>query len=145
MENLILSKQDEYILDRFNVCRDSSTGYYRIYFKGGKYIYLHRFILNAKKGEIVDHKNRNKNDNTRGNLRIVSASLNCYNSKNSNKLGRGIYFDKFGNRFRACISKNNKTLKLGSFKNILDAKVAYNIKALEIYGSNAYQHNINIH
>lgn len=142
MEELILSKEDLFLLENNKIRLDKSNGYFRIYFKN-RYEYLHRFIIKAKKGEIVDHINRNKKDNRRENLRIVSAKLNSYNKDIKNALGRGIYFDKSGNRYRACISDNNKTLKLGSFKNINDAKKAYNIKSYELYGENAFQHEIN--
>lgn len=37
-------------------------------------------------------------------------------NKDSVTNAKGIYFDKYGKRYRACISVNNKTLKLGSFK-----------------------------
>ena len=53
-----------------------------------------------------------------------------------------IYFDKCGSRYRACISHKNKTLKLGSFKDIESAKRAYNAKAYEIYKENAVLHDI---
>lgn len=140
MENLLLSDSDKHLIKKHKVYLDKSIGYYRMYLGSGKYVYLHRYILNAKKGELVDHINRNKNDNRRDNLRIVSFKLNSYNRDVTNDLGRGIYFDKVGNRFRACISHKNKTLKLGSFKCINEAKIAYNKKAYEIYGENAYQH-----
>lgn len=141
MEKLILSEEDKGILSERRVRWDGSNGYYRVYEKGCKtYTYLHRLILNAKKGEIVDHIDRNRHNNTRENLRIASASLNCYNRNVENKFGRGIYLDKWGNRFRACISLKNKTLKLGSFLSLMDAKKAYNKKSLELYGENAFQH-----
>jgi len=99
-------------------------------------------ILKAKKGEIVDHINRDKSDNRRENLRLVSKSLNCYNREVENELGRGIYFDSWGNRYRACISHKGKTIKLGSSKDISVVKRLYNLKAKEIYGDDAYQHVI---
>jgi hypothetical protein len=139
MEDLILSKEDLFLLEKHKIRLDKNTGYFRIYLKDN-YQYLHRFIIGAKKGEIVDHIDRNKKNNSRENLRIVSYSLNAYNKEINNKLGRGIYYDKCGNRYRACISHNNKTLKLGSFKNIEDAKKAYNNKSFEIYGENAFIH-----
>jgi hypothetical protein len=122
---------------------DDSNGYWRVRVCGG-YQYLHRIVANAKDGEIVDHINRDKNDNRPENLRIVSKSLNNYNKPINNSLGRGIYFDSYGKRFRACISFMGKTLKLGSFNNVNDAKAAYNIKAREIYGDDAYQHQIEV-
>jgi len=141
MDGLILSKEDLYLVERHKIRLDKSNGYFRIYL-GKKYQYLHRFIIGAKKGEIVDHIDRNKLNNSRDNLRIASCSLNCYNKEVINKNGRGIYFDKYGSRYRACISYKNKTLKLGSFKTIIEAKIAYNNKAKEIYGNDAFIHDV---
>lgn len=140
MDKLIISDDDKHLLTDYKVRFDNSNGYYRVYSKGGKYVYLHRLVSGAKKGDIVDHIDRDKHNNQRGNLRIVSKSLNNYNRDVVNSLGRGIYFDKAGNRYRACISVEHKTLKLGSFKNINEAKKAYNEASLKIHGDNGYQH-----
>ncbi len=142
MEDLLISEKDLFLIKDNKIYFDNSVGYYKIYLGKNKFTYLHRYILNAKKGEIVDHINRNKKDNRRENLRFVSAKLNNYNKNVKNKLGRGIYYDKYGKRYRACISNENKTLKLGSFKTIFEAKKAYNLKAIEMYGKDAYQHEI---
>jgi hypothetical protein len=142
MKKLKLSKCDLPLLNGKKITLDKSTGYYRILLGNNKYIYLHRYIMNAKKGDIIDHIDRYKNNNQRCNLRFVTFSENNYNREVKNNLGRGIYFDKSGNRFRACISFKNKTLKLGSFKDIEKAKIAYNIKAKEIHGDSAFQHLI---
>lgn len=142
MEGLILSDEDLHLLSEYRIRFEKTNGYFRIYFKGGTYEYLHRYVIKAKKGEYVDHIDRNKKNNSRDNLRIVSCSLNAYNKDVRNHLGRGIYFDKCGSRYRACISHKNKTLKLGSFKDIESAKRAYNAKAYEIYKENAVLHDI---
>lgn len=42
--------------------------------------YLHRVLMNAKKGQIVDHINHNTLDNKRENLRIVTFAENRKNS-----------------------------------------------------------------
>ena len=142
MENLLISKEDEELLKLYRILFDKNSGYFRVYLGKGEYTYLHRLIVNAKKGDIVDHIDRNRQNNTRENLRIVTRATNNYNREVKNKLGRGIYFDKFGNRFRACISHENKTLKLGSFKTLIEAKEAYNKKAVELRGDDAYLHVI---
>ena len=142
MENLLISKEDEELLKLYRILFDKNSGYFRVYLGKGEYTYLHRLIVNAQKGDIVDHIDRNKQNNTRENLRIVTRATNNYNKEIKNKLGRGIYFDKFGNRFRACISHENKTLKLGSFKTLIEAKEAYNKKAVELRGDDAYLHVI---
>jgi len=143
MEGLRVSNEHKYLIDNNSIYEDKSTGYFQIYFNKKAY-YLHRFIMQATPGQIVDHINRDKKDNRINNLRFVTKSENNYNSGNRRRsnFGRGISFDKFGNRFRACISHNNKTLKLGSFSNTRGAKIAYNKKAKEIYGDMAFQHDI---
>ena len=122
---LLLSPQDEHLRSRCKL--DNSVGYYRV----GKTL-LHRLIMNAKSGDIIDHIDRIKTNCQRENLRFVTKSQNNRNRLVENKLGRGVYFDKSGNRYRSCISINNKTIKLGSFKTIEEAKSAYNKKLEEI-------------
>lgn len=126
-------------VDRLKPYYDKSNGYIFILINGKK-LYMHRYLLLAKKGEIVDHINRDKLDNRCSNLRITTHSRNNYNRNVVNNEMRGIYYDKYGSRWRACISTNNKTLKLGSFKTIEEAKKAYNKKAIDIYGSLAVLH-----
>lgn len=46
--------------------------------------YLHRKIINAGNGKIVDHINRDKLDNRRDNLRIVSHAKNILNQNSNN-------------------------------------------------------------
>src|SRR5690606_29717188 len=47
----------------------------------GKFTYMHRLITGAGKGEVVDHINDNKYDNTRSNLRITTNQNNIRKSK----------------------------------------------------------------
>lgn len=63
--------------------------------EGGKKrtIRLHRLIIGSKDGEIVDHINRNKLDNRRHNLRVVSAGENIRNSDRFDQ-AKYYYFDK---------------------------------------------------
>jgi hypothetical protein len=45
----------------------------------GKQLYLHRYLMNANKGQFVDHVNGNGLDNRRCNLRFSSISENNAN------------------------------------------------------------------
>ena len=52
-----------------------------------RHIILSRFIIDAKEGQIVDHINRNPQDNRRSNLRIVTGRQNSLNKRCKNKTG----------------------------------------------------------
>jgi hypothetical protein len=130
----LIDKQNLHKIRSKALCYDKSIGYVLIK-EGGKWILLHRYLMNAKSGQVVDHINRDKTDNRIKNLRFVNKSQNNFNRNVKKRdLPRGIYFDKYGNRYRACLSVNNKTLKLGSFKTIKEAKKVYDEKIIEIYG-----------
>lgn len=59
----------------------SSTHFYAKRFQGKTPIYLHRFLMSAKKGQLVDHINGNTLDNRKKNLRFVCGSQNNANQK----------------------------------------------------------------
>ena len=50
-----------------------------------KTIFLHRFIMNASKGVVIDHHNHNRLDNRKENLFITEHSNNSSNRKGANK------------------------------------------------------------
>lgn len=124
----------------------TKKGYYiaRI---NGKQIQLHRYLLDAKDGDIVDHINNNGNDvsiNTLDNLRINTNTGNSHNkSKNKNASSKfyGVSYKKSINRWRASISKEHIEYYLGCYKIEIQAAIAYNIKAKELYNNFA---NLNI-
>ena len=105
--------------------------------KDGRHLRMHRLIMNAREGEIVDHINGNTLDNRRANLRIVSASQNAINRRKrlDNKSGvTGVYFSKAHNRWFACINIDKKKQTIGLFKTIEEAVAARKEKEKEVYG-----------
>ena len=73
---------------------------------------------------ILDHINRNPDDNKISNLRLANFSENQQNTKvrTDNLCGhKGLSFDSKYNVYKVRISKNGKTYNLGRFKNIQDA------------------------
>ena len=101
------------------------------------HILLHRFIINAKLGEEVDHINGDTLDNRKANLRICSHAQNQRNmkKKNTNTSGfKGVSLDKQKTRWRARITINGKEKTLGAYATPLEAYSAYCIAAKDIHG-----------
>jgi len=101
-------------------------------------IRMHRMIMNAKKGERVDHINGNRLDNRVSNLRLCTNAENVRNSKirSNNTTGyKGVYQHKSKsfNKFEAYIWVDYKKIILGYFKNKIDAAKAYNKGALKYH------------
>lgn len=102
---------------------------------------LHRLVIKAQKGEIVDHINHDKQDGRKENLRIVTSRQNAYNRKpeRANKTGlKGVTYAAYGNKWRVHIMSNGKNHYLGSFTSPELAAKAYNEKAIELHGDHAY-------
>lgn len=110
---------------------------------GGKCIYLHRFIMNARPDQEVDHANGIKSDYQRENLRICTHSQNCANrSPQSNcKLGvKGVSWHR--GKYRAVIRINRKNIDLGRSKSLREAAEMYNRGAIKYFGEFAYQNDL---
>ena len=89
----------------------------------GKTRLFHHFVIQSSVGYDRDHINKNKLDNRKGNLRIVSRSINNYNRYNSNKYGvKGVYYKN--GKFISRINYKNKRIHLGCFDTIEEAKIA---------------------
>lgn len=84
---------------------------------------LHRFVMKATSGQMIDHINKNKLDNRKENLRITSRSVNVHNSKMhiTNTSGtKGVCFHRGTEKWEAFISIDGKrTRKL--FETVEDA------------------------
>lgn len=103
--------------------------------KNRKMIYMHRLILQVPKGLFTDHIDHNTLNNQKHNLRIVTKSKNMFNSKIAKHNTSGIkgvhrytvrqrYKNKIYeyHRWKATITINGKTIWLGVFKNLDDAR-----------------------
>lgn len=88
---------------------------------------------------MYDHKDVNGLNNQKENLRPATYSQNNHNSfkytarKYTSKY-KGVSLRKENNTWRACIAKDNEYINLGHFKTEIEAALAYNKKALELYG-----------
>lgn len=114
-----------------------SDGYGRITINK-KLQLVHRLITNATNGDIVDHINNNKLDNRKQNLRIVNHSINNQNikKKGGTSIYKGVFYLEKTNNWKVNIQFNKKRIYLGIFDNEKNAGLAYNKKAIELYGNN---------
>lgn len=105
----------------------------------GKRVYMHRLILCAQKGSVVDHIDGNGLNNTVDNIRIISSKDNVrhrvHKNKNNSSLYRGVIFKK--GKWLARIGVDYKTLYLGSFYSPMEAAKAYDTAALFHFGEYA--------
>ncbi len=127
----------------------SAAGYYagtNVRIKPGrtgafKTMKMHRFVVGAADGEVVDHKNHDTLDNRVENLRRCTSRDNARNSnkRKENKSGfKGVSWHKAADGWVAQISITESGVRrgihLGVFEDRLAAARAYDVAAREHYG-----------
>lgn len=100
-----------------------------------KSILMHKFILNYFGDLDVDHKNGDKFDNRKSNLRICTHQNNGTNrklSKNNKSKYKGVSWYKRDSTWEVKIMVNYKDIFLGRYKNLEEA-IKVRIEAEEKY------------
>jgi hypothetical protein len=104
---------------------------------GGKLTRLHRYLFNPPSDVVMDHRDGNKLDCRKQNLRLCENTLNSRNSKikrNNTSGYPGI--NKFADgKYRVRITVNRKELNIGRFSTLSDAIDARIAAELKHYGS----------
>lgn len=100
-------------------------------------VLMHREIMGAKPGEVVDHINGNTLDNRRKNLRIVTHAQNSWNSKRRRKGLKGAFKHEYSGLWRSHIMAHGTLHFLGYFVTELEAHRAYCKAAKKLHGNYA--------
>lgn len=99
---------------------------------------LHRFIMDAREDEVVDHENGDRWDCRKEKLRVATLSQNAANRPTTSleRAWKGIY--PHGNRWKARIKLEGRNVYLGSFQTAQEAAYAYDAAAKRLFGEFAY-------
>ena len=93
---------------------------------GRTWVYLHRLVIGASDGQIVDHIDGNGLNNCRKNLRFVTRQQNAWNVHTSGSIG----VTKKKNGWRARIRIDGQRVELGNFVDQITAAAVYDYFAI---------------
>jgi len=111
----------------------SNKGYAKTYFHG-KHVSVHTLLVGGR----VDHRNRDRLDDTRENLRPATIRQNNANVAPRAKSGfKGVIKDPTCNSYEALISVDGKMVHLGNFRTKEMAALAYDLWAVDLHGQYA--------
>lgn len=158
----IVSDEDYEFLSQWKWCYGKRGYATRTNKRTNKHDSIHRLVMERLIGrelasnEICDHINRNRLDNRRDNLRLVTLTENNANrgkTKGCSSIYKGVcksitkYTRKDGSiskyvNWIAYIGSRKNRKNLGVFPTEKEAAIAYNIAALKTYGEFAALNNV---
>jgi hypothetical protein len=106
-----------------------------------KRIRMHREILNPPDNTQVDHIDENGLNNQRYNLRVCTNQQNQMNRgpvPNTISKYKGVTWYRPTEKWKAQIKIDSKNYHLGYFHSETDAAMAYDKRAIEVFGNFAY-------
>lgn len=116
-------------------------------YNGSRSLAMHRVVMDTPKGMDTDHVNGQTLDNRKENLRVCTRSQNCQNKKlrcDSASGFKGVDYrntENLAKPYRAYIGvpeSSGKSIYLGWFETAEEAALAYDEKAIELFGEYAH-------
>lgn len=105
---------------------------------GYRRVSMHQLLLGGRPRCDIDHINGNGIDNRRENLRHCTHRQNVWNQKSRGGRSqyRGVVYDTGSPRkpWRALLGVGYERYRLGRFRTEIEAALAYDKKAVEVYG-----------
>lgn len=141
IDNFIVKFDDDDLskihLKKWTVSKNKNVFYARC----GR-IYMHRFIMNAIKGQMIDHINGDGLDNRKENLRFASHQMNKANSSYKKATYEFIGVSAVKRKgvlkkFKVQIKKDGKNKHIGYFLSEIEAAKAYDNCVKLMHGSMA--------
>lgn len=106
--------------------------------KRPRVIRMHQMIIDVPKGFQCDHKDRDRFNNTRSNLRVCDQFQQMQNRQKTKRPCsshyKGVYWLKEPKIFRCGIYANKKHYHLGRFADERDAALSYNAACRILHG-----------
>lgn len=139
-QQALVDDEDYAELSQFKwTAQRSRYSFYAARYEGKKYVYMHRAIMQPGPGLEIDHKDGNKLNNLRSNLRIATRAQNMRgflrNRVTKTSRYRGVHFYHRDNKWHARITFESKSLHLGYFELEFAAALAYDRKCRELFGN----------
>ena len=127
-------------LSKHKWCASSKRGtaYALRHTKEGRIVYMHRQIMRAPKGSIVDHIDHNTLNNRRCNLRLVTPEQNYANAGPRGGASGYVGVRRRGKKWEAGITSRGVYHYVGRFDDPVEAAKARDRKAYELHGEHAY-------
>lgn len=116
-------------------------------------ILVHRVVFEShvrglEEGEVIDHIDGNRMNNTLSNLRVCCNESNQYNrgsAKQATSTYKGVSYCKVKNKWRAQIKTKGKSKHIGYYSVEADAALAYNEAASRTFGAFAFINKVPQH
>lgn len=113
----LVDDEDFELVSSYRWCRNAFG--YAVTRVGKRILFMHRVVMGLSygDGQKTDHISRDKLDNRKANLRLVTQAQNCQNqgSRGGSSRFRGVYFNKQAGRWQAYATIDGKAKYLGLF------------------------------